>query len=82
MCHEDCEENGSIFECGGGVYQKVQLARGEGKAFDLSKADPSVEDIAEAWDEITDMDKAEVIDFQDGGSKDGIQNVMKLASNL
>ena len=47
LCHEDCESNGAVFECGGGVYQKVQIARAPGWTADLSRGDPTVEDIAE-----------------------------------
>lgn len=69
LCHESCEENGSTFECGGGVYQKVQVSRAAGWTANLKKGDPSAEDIAANIDTITDMDDAELVDFMDGGSK-------------
>ena len=46
LAHESCEENGCVYECGGAVFQKVQLARAQGWTADLSKGDPSVEDVA------------------------------------
>ena len=76
LCHESCEENGSVYECGGGVYQKVQIARAPGWTADLAAGDPTVEDIAAHIDEISDMSDAAVVDFEEGGSRDGIINVM------
>ena len=52
LCHESCEENGSVFECSGGPYQKVQYARSLGYTHDLTAGDPSVEDVAANWDEV------------------------------
>eukprot|EP00041_Stephanoeca_diplocostata_P023181 m.564340 g.564340 ORF g.564340 m.564340 type:complete len:310 (+) comp22235_c4_seq53:202-1131(+) len=79
LCSEECEENGSVFEVGGGAYQKVQVARNEGWVADLSLGDPSAEDVAAHWDEICDMDEPEIVDYESGGSKAGIMNVMKHA---
>eukprot|EP00040_Diaphanoeca_grandis_P016668 m.86279 g.86279 ORF g.86279 m.86279 type:complete len:315 (+) comp25952_c0_seq1:83-1027(+) len=76
LCHETCEENGGVFECGGGTYQKVQLARAPGWTANLSNGDPSVEDVAANFETICDMDDAEVIEYTDGGSKAGIMNVL------
>eukprot|EP00037_Helgoeca_nana_P032388 m.413626 g.413626 ORF g.413626 m.413626 type:complete len:308 (+) comp29141_c0_seq1:56-979(+) len=76
LCHESCEENGGVYECGGGVYQKVQVSRAQGWTADLKKGDPSAEDIAANIDAITDMDDSELVDFMDGGSKAGIMNVI------
>jgi len=75
LCHEDTKETGSIFECGGGTYQKVQLARAPGYWHDLKKGDPSVEDVAANWATITDMSNAEITRE---GSQASIANVMKL----
>jgi 3-hydroxyacyl-CoA dehydrogenase/3a,7a,12a-trihydroxy-5b-cholest-24-enoyl-CoA hydratase len=30
LCHEECEESGSVFECSGGTYQRVAYARNQG----------------------------------------------------
>jgi len=76
MAHESCKESGSVFECSGGTYQKVQLTRSEGWAADLKKGDPSMEDIQANWDKIIDMSNAKIATE---GSKVGIQNVLKLA---
>jgi len=82
LCHESCEENGGVFECGGGSYQKVQMARAPGWTSDLTKGDPTVEDIADNFEQICDMDDAEVIEYTDGGSKAGIMNVLNAAAAL
>jgi NAD(P)-dependent dehydrogenase (short-subunit alcohol dehydrogenase family) len=81
LVHEDCAENGGVFECGGGVYQKVQLSRAPGWSADLAQGDPSVEDIAANFDEICDMDDATLVDYTEGGSKDGIMNVLNNAKS-
>ena len=78
LCHEECEETGSIFECSGGTYQKVQLARAEGYVHDLTQGDPSAEDIRDNFEAIIDLDEAEVAD---GGSMDGVANVMEAVEN-
>jgi len=75
LCHEDTKESGSIFECGGGTYQKVMLARAAGYWHDLKKGDPSVEDVAANWGKVTDMSGAEITK---DGSQAAIQNVMSL----
>jgi hypothetical protein len=67
-----------VFECSGGVYQKVQLARARGYAHDLSRGDPSVEDVAENIDQISDMtDHTLAENTMMPGSLKGIRNVAK-----
>jgi 3-hydroxyacyl-CoA dehydrogenase/3a,7a,12a-trihydroxy-5b-cholest-24-enoyl-CoA hydratase len=55
LCHEDCEENGSVFEVGAGWISKVQMQRSQGYSFPLSPAF-SVEDVRDKWDEVCDFD--------------------------
>jgi len=74
LCHESNEESGVTYECGGGTYQKVQLARSPGYVHDLSKGDPSIEDVAKNWAAVNDMKGHELVD---SGSQAGIQNVMR-----
>jgi len=76
LCHDSCQENGGIFECSGGVYQKVKLARSVGWTADLSKGDPSVEDVAANIGVIADMEGHIIPDTDEVGSRDGINNVM------
>jgi multifunctional beta-oxidation protein len=79
LCHEQNAQTGSMFECSGGVYQKVQLARAQGYVHDLSSGDPSVEDLAANIDKITSMEKHILADheYMMPGSLKGIQNVAK-----
>ena len=62
-----------------GRAQKVQLTRSQGYIHDLSKNDPSVEDVASNIDKIIDMNNPIMADHQSmmPGSLLGIQNVAK-----
>jgi len=55
LCHEDCEENGGVFEVGAGWIAKVQMQRSQGKTFPLSPAF-NAEDVRDGWDEVCDFD--------------------------
>jgi len=54
LCHDDCEENGSVFEVGAGWVSKVQMQRSEGYSFPLPF---KIETVQEKWDEVCDFDK-------------------------
>ncbi|KAI1724611.1 short chain dehydrogenase domain-containing protein [Ditylenchus destructor] len=54
LSHEECPETGKVFEAGSGWYGTVQQYRSKGKVIENAKA----EDIANSWDEITDMNGA------------------------
>merc|ERR1711907_700233 len=56
LCHDDCEENGSVFEVGAGWIAKVQMQRAEGKMFELSPPF-SAEDVRDGWDAVCDFDE-------------------------
>ena len=58
LCHESCDENGSLFEVGAGRYCKVRWQRAEG--LDLS-AQPhiSVDDIADNFASVGDFERAD-----------------------
>ena len=53
-------------------------ARNEGYTHDLTTGDPSAEDVAANWDQITDMDD---IELTDSASSNGISNVMAAAQD-
>ncbi|CAG9766389.1 unnamed protein product [Ceutorhynchus assimilis] len=59
LCHDSCQENGSVVESAGGWAGKVTLVRSNGALLRSSIQDGvTVEKVAQNWDRITDMDKA------------------------
>lgn len=57
LAHESCEENGSLFEVGGGFFAKLRWERAEGKTFRLGRA-VSPEAVKSAFSEITSFEKS------------------------
>jgi 3-hydroxyacyl-CoA dehydrogenase/3a,7a,12a-trihydroxy-5b-cholest-24-enoyl-CoA hydratase len=54
LCHESCEENGSVFEVGGGYVGKLRWERTVGKTFPVGR-ELSPEQVRAAWPAITDF---------------------------
>jgi 3-hydroxyacyl-CoA dehydrogenase/3a,7a,12a-trihydroxy-5b-cholest-24-enoyl-CoA hydratase len=57
LAHESCEENGGLFEVGGGLMAKLRWERTEGKLFKLGKP-ITPEQVQKSWPVITDFAKA------------------------
>jgi len=57
LAHESCEENGGLFEVGGGLFAKLRWERTEGKIFKLGKP-MQPEQIERAWGQITDFSRS------------------------
>jgi 3-hydroxyacyl-CoA dehydrogenase/3a,7a,12a-trihydroxy-5b-cholest-24-enoyl-CoA hydratase len=57
LCHESCEETGSLFEVGGGYVGKLRWERAEGALFKLSRP-MTPEGVQSKWDVICDFGKA------------------------
>jgi len=56
LCHESCEENGGLFEIGGGFVGKLRWERSAGASFKLGKPIPP-EAIAREWSKIAGFEK-------------------------
>jgi len=52
LCHERCQENGGLFEVGGGFYAKLRFERSTGRSFRSGRT-ISVEAVASSMDAIT-----------------------------
>ena len=55
LCHDSCEETGSLFEVGAGYVAKLRWQRTAGHLFALKDFTP--ENIKGKWDKITDFEK-------------------------
>jgi len=53
LCHDSCEENGSLIEAGGGAVGKYRFERTQGSIFFLDEMTP--EKIRDNWNTITDF---------------------------
>lgn len=59
LCHESCEDNGSIIDSGAGFAAQCQMYRGAGVNLRKKITDEvSIEDVRDSWDKVTDMSKA------------------------
>lgn len=57
LCHDSCEENGGLFEVGGGFFSKLRWERTQGHTFKLGRA-MTPDAIRSSWRSITDFSKA------------------------
>jgi 3-hydroxyacyl-CoA dehydrogenase/3a,7a,12a-trihydroxy-5b-cholest-24-enoyl-CoA hydratase len=57
LCHEECQENGGVFEVGGGFMSKLRWQRTEGVRFKLGR-NITPELVHSHWERITDFEKA------------------------
>jgi (3R)-3-hydroxyacyl-CoA dehydrogenase / 3a,7a,12a-trihydroxy-5b-cholest-24-enoyl-CoA hydratase / enoyl-CoA hydratase 2 len=54
LAHDECTENGGIFEVGAGFFSKLRWQRTEGKTFKLGR-EISPESLRGAWEQVTDF---------------------------
>ncbi|XP_033634641.1 peroxisomal multifunctional enzyme type 2-like [Asterias rubens] len=55
LCHEECEENGGVFESGAGWVGQVKFQRAEGVVFATEAAKLTPENVRDSWSTVGDM---------------------------
>jgi len=54
LCHEQCEDNGAVFEVGAGWVSRVRWQRAKGAFLDVKKV-PSPENVRDVWSQVNDF---------------------------
>lgn len=55
LCHEDCSDNGGVYESAGGWFGKYRWQRSAGKTYPVNRTPITPEMVRDNWDTITDM---------------------------
>jgi 3-hydroxyacyl-CoA dehydrogenase/3a,7a,12a-trihydroxy-5b-cholest-24-enoyl-CoA hydratase len=55
LCHEDCDENGGLFEVGGGYFGKLRWERAAGAMYRVGR-NVTAEDVRGVWEDIRDFE--------------------------
>ncbi|XP_072050922.1 peroxisomal multifunctional enzyme type 2-like isoform X3 [Amphiura filiformis] len=58
LCHESCESNGDVFECGAGWVAQVKLHQSEGAMCMQRTGEFTPENVRDNWEKITDFTNA------------------------
>ncbi|KAL1449163.1 hypothetical protein WDU94_000385 [Cyamophila willieti] len=67
LCHEHCEENGTIIDSAVGWAAKCHMVRGGGSLLRQSITEPvMLENVRELWSRVTDMSQAMRVDRMEG----------------
>jgi (3R)-3-hydroxyacyl-CoA dehydrogenase / 3a,7a,12a-trihydroxy-5b-cholest-24-enoyl-CoA hydratase / enoyl-CoA hydratase 2 len=57
LCHQDCSDNGGVFEAAGGFVGKYRWQRSLGQAF-IPPETLTPEAVRDSWNQITNMENA------------------------
>ena len=82
LCHQDCKEEGGVFEAGAGWFAKVRTQRASGAFLPGPPAADLLERLRDEWSKVTDFDGAQEVG--PGTVKTGFEPVsmMKLQGKL
>lgn len=81
MCHESCEENGSIIESAVGWAGKCEIVRSNGKQMRKSTSEAlTIEAVRDSWNSVTDMTNAKHLDSIQAVTGE-LMNSMQITSN-
>ncbi|XP_063718576.1 peroxisomal multifunctional enzyme type 2-like [Symsagittifera roscoffensis] len=76
LCHESCQENGSIIETAAGWAAKCQLFRSPGIQMETQDTPISVESVASNWDSVCDLNRSKLVATSD--QQETVQNLLSL----
>jgi NAD(P)-dependent dehydrogenase (short-subunit alcohol dehydrogenase family) len=59
LCSEECNDNGQIYNCGAGFYNRAVIVTGQGTTLGDGKNVPTPEMVRDSWEKINNMDNAQ-----------------------
>ena len=82
LCHEDCEENGSIVEAAGGWAGRYRWQRSKGIVLtDQRTKMVSLENVKDGWEKVIDMSEHEYPDSTQGATMDVVARIQESMSS-
>lgn len=82
LCHEDCEENGSIVEAAGGWAGRYRWQRSKGIVLtDQRTKMVSLENVKDGWEKVVDMSEHEYPDSTQGATMDVVARIQESMSS-
>ena len=78
LCHEDCEENGTIVEAAGGWAGRYRWQRSKGIVLtDQRTKMVSLENVKDGWEKVVDMSEHEYPDSTQGATMDVVARIQE-----